>query len=212
MNKEGSLSKTFDDIYRYRRWGYGSGPGSIYIFNKCFIKFVNGYLKKHKDIKRVVDIGCGDWQIAKHFDLKNINYVGCDVSKEALSRSSKYSSKNIEFQHIDAIKDRLPDGDLVIIKEVLHHLSNKSVQKILSKFSKYKYVIIQNNIEENQLTNSDIKDGKYRALDVQKPPINSKRYKLVKTYSEGLLYLYNLMEIILNRPLTLRAIFVSENS
>lgn len=42
--------------------------------------------------------------------------------------------------------DELPDADLVTIRQVLQHLSNEQISKILSKLSKFKYVIITEHI------------------------------------------------------------------
>ena len=89
--------KVFDAIYKYNLWIFGSGSGSLAINNKPYIKYLKNFLKNN-NIKTVVDIGCGDWQISENIDWTNIKYLGGfmysyaffsqERSRGALSRSA----------------------------------------------------------------------------------------------------------------------------
>lgn len=176
----------------------GSGPGSFPPFNATFVSFFNDFIKTHSDIKTVVDIGCGDGQTAKHFDISGKTYIGCDVSSFALDKIKKvHFSGNIRFQLLDATYGTLPDGDVAVVKDVLQHLSNESVSGILEKLDKYRYVIMQNDVYKNQLENKNIENGGWRPLDITTAPFFAGKYTLTKYYTEYLYVPLNIFRAVL---------------
>lgn len=88
--------------------------------------------------------------------------------------------------HLDAVTEPLPEGDLATLKDVIQHLPTEGAQKVLENLDAYKYVVMQNDIYEDQRGNWDIQSGQFRPLDVTKEPFNKTEYKLVKVYTEGL--------------------------
>ena len=205
-----SNKEIFNTIYRKHKWLFGSGSGSTPFFNRLFIKFVNNFLKEHPDIKVVVDMGCGDYKIGRKLALRDRRYIGCDTSDFIIKKNkSKFSSANKKFIHIDAVTDKLPAGDLVILKDALQHLCNRDVARVLSKIKDYRYVIIQNSIYSENIslisTNKDIQNGGFRPLDITKPPFNTE-YLLAIKYSN----LFDVLRhIFLFQPIE-KGIFVSK--
>ena len=65
--------ETFETIYKYNMWLFGSGSGSLAINNRPYISFLKDFISNNK-IKSVVDIGCGDWQISENINWNNIKY------------------------------------------------------------------------------------------------------------------------------------------
>ena len=63
----------FKYIYIYNLWGFGSGSGSLSQNNKQYIDFLNQFIHSHIDIHRIIDLGCGDWQLHRHIDFKENN-------------------------------------------------------------------------------------------------------------------------------------------
>lgn len=206
--------EVFNTIYRKHKWLFGSGSGSISIFNKPFIQFVNNFLNDYPDIKVIVDIGCGNFKIGKNLALHGKKYIGCDVSDFVLEKvRGKFSSPNKRFLHLDVVSDELPKGDLVILKDVLQHLCNRDVFRVLSKLTIYRYVIIQNDIYDEKFvfntkkTNKNIKNGGFRPLDIRKTPFNAD-CMLAKRYTSGMHYPLNaLRQIFLFAPFR-KGIFV----
>jgi len=205
----------FDKIYRRHRWIWGSGTGSIPVFNKPFIQFVNKFLVDHPEIKTVVDIGCGNCQIGRLLELRDRKYIGCDVSEFILKKTrKKFSSTNKKFIRLDAVTDELPLGGLVILKDVLQHLCNRDILRILSKLTAYRFVIIQNDIYcENSVLrkkreNKDIQSGKVRPLDIIKDPFNAD-YLLALRYTEGMRYFFNMLRRLLLLAPIQKGIFVN---
>lgn len=204
-----SNREIFNEIYRHNIWYFGSGTGSVYWLNKPFVVFINNFILSHKDIKTVVDIGCGDWQLGRHFYLDKLRYIGCDVSDEVLNKvKRRYSSKRVTFKRLDVVTDSLPDGDLAIIKDVLQHLSFGDIKRVLSKLKRYKYVIIGNGILEEKFINKDIKNGKFRPLDITKPPFESNQYKLVKIYENGWYVYENILRKLILLPRKLQGVYI----
>ena len=176
------FSSIFDDIYINKEWGPGkiqggsSGPGSNVIANKKYINYLNDFIKE-KNIKSIVDIGCGDWQIMKNINLNNIKYYGYDASKNVINNNNnKFKKENIKFIYSDLdLKTNYPKADLLICKDVLQHLSYKNINKIISQFNKFKYLfIIDDKNDSGNTINKDIKDGGYRKIDIRNPPFNIK--------------------------------------
>jgi SAM-dependent methyltransferase len=166
---------------------WGSGIGSIPVFNKPYLSFVNNFLEEHSDIQTIVDIGCGDWQIGQQLHIQGREYIGTDVSDYIVAKNKKrFKNDNVTFMHLDAVTEPLPEGDLATLKDVIQHLPTEGAQKVLENLDAYKYVVMQNDIYEDQRGNWDIQSGQFRPLDVTKEPFNKTEYKLVKVYTEGL--------------------------
>lgn len=145
---------TFTRIYEKCEWGrdkngYGtSGIASAPKNAQKYVLFLQRFLKKNQ-IKSVVDLGCGDWELGKHIDWTGIDYRGYDVVQKVIENNQiKYSSPSITFHHADATKENIPSADLLICKDVLQHLSISQIHTILQQFKKYKYCVITNDVEE----------------------------------------------------------------
>ena len=150
-----SNSDLFTKIYKESLWGeskswFCSGTGSNESNSKKYIGFINDFLDSN-DIKSIVDIGCGDFQVGKRFNLNNRSYIGCDVVKDLIQYNQKNYSKDnhISFLHLDIVKDEPPIGDLILIRQVLQHLSNKDIKAILNKIKNYKYILITDELPNN---------------------------------------------------------------
>lgn len=152
--------EVFSSIYSDNIWIKGSGPGSTIEQGRPFITFVQQILDEF-DIQSIVDLGCGDWVLAHEINWKNRNYLGLDVVSKVIDRNKLlYSSCNIQFSKLDGITQELPQSDLLICKNVLQHLPNADILKILAQIKKYKYVVIVNDFNaNNSFTNYDTSLG-----------------------------------------------------
>lgn len=201
---QASIQTAFQKIYDTHEWlGQSkSGPGSDYARTGKFREFLQNFLKTN-DIKRVLDIGCGDWSYSKHMDWTNISYVGIDVVPSVIEANQKlYSSSTVQFLCIDAACEDLPDADLVILKEVLQHLPTKYVETILEKVQQYPYAIFVNDISHDRRgswrdlyrwkpassLNTDVPLGGYRLLALREAPfsIDAERVLSYENQHEGL--------------------------
>uniref|UniRef100_A0A6C0IWH0 Methyltransferase domain-containing protein n=1 Tax=viral metagenome TaxID=1070528 RepID=A0A6C0IWH0_9ZZZZ len=180
----------FDNIYKYNLWIFGSGSGSLKINNYYYLDFLKKFLKQN-NIKSVCDLGCGDWQTLKHINWDGIRYLGIDCVEDVISKNIKYYQKsNIKFINKNILEFNIPQAEVYILKDILQHLSLKSINTIFDKLKKkkFKYIIIVGDIC-NINCNIDITDGLYRPLDLNKAPF-SKNLKVFNTYYEKT-YIYS---------------------
>ena len=136
-------------IYEKNLWGgnsteFYSGEGS-HLTNiiQPYIEAVSIFLKSFEEPIKVCDLGCGDFNVGKELVSLTKNYVGVDIVPELISRNQRlFQNENLSFICLDLAVDDLPMGDCALVRQVLQHLSNDEVKKILQKLTNYKYVII----------------------------------------------------------------------
>ena len=73
-----------------------------------------------------------------------MKYIGIDIFEDLVKKNTeKYGDEDrISFICKDIVDDELPNGDLCIIRQVLQHLDNASINRVLQKTRNYKYVLI----------------------------------------------------------------------
>jgi SAM-dependent methyltransferase len=178
--EESGSETVFEEIYRKGIWGrdgtgYGSsGGGSTLAEGRPFIQYIEHFLNTH-EIQSIVDVGCGDWVLAKEIHWGMREYIGIDVVKILIKRNQlAHSTKNIHFMYLDAAEKEIPGGDLLICKDVLQHLSNRCIAHILSESKKFKYCIFVNDIHpwDAAQNNRDIRNGEHHTLDLVAWPFN----------------------------------------
>lgn len=127
--------------------GYYSGAGSYEItYIEPYCKLLREFIKEHK-IDSICDLGCGDFQVAANWITDEFHYEGVDIVKEMIdSHNVKYGSNKIHFSCLDIVEDPLPEASLCVIRQVLQHLSNEEIKRILIKLQQYKYVIITEHV------------------------------------------------------------------
>lgn len=139
----------FTRIYEEGTWGDGSilspfsGSGSAPDNAVPFVKFVEDVINQNS-ILSIFDFGHGDWSIWRDYKFENLKYFGVDVAS-GLSQKHQdlFGSEEIKFLEVDE-NYSLPEGELLICKEVLQHLSLNEINRILPQFSKFNYLILCN--------------------------------------------------------------------
>lgn len=141
----------FDAIYAAGGWdNKGSGPGSTELFTRDFRKVFENLLKE-RGIKSVFDLGCGDWQWQRHVKWPALKYIGWDVSNVALHDAAETwvhlpdqtrLDLQPEYHQLNAFSQPLwPEADLLIVKDVLHHISAFKARRLALQASFYDYVL-----------------------------------------------------------------------
>jgi len=142
-----SVADAFSEIYKQKAWGesgdtFFSGSGSEGSLAAEYARMVGSFIAENH-IKFVVDLGCGDMRVSEQFITPEIAYVGCDVVPDIIEYHRQNSTlTNADFRCLNIIEDDLPDGDLCLIRQVLQHLSNDEICRILAKAQKFPYVIV----------------------------------------------------------------------
>ena len=139
------MESKFSNIYSKNIWG-SSGSGSKFSpDNKWFLNELRNVIDNY-NIKNIADLGCGDWEIMKHFNFnEDEKYTGIDCVDFLIDgHIQNYSTPQVSFKCEDISQD-IPKGyDLVIIKDVLqHHDDNSAIATLnqLLKYNKYVYCI-----------------------------------------------------------------------
>jgi SAM-dependent methyltransferase len=188
--------KAFQSIYRDHSWGGASksGPGSDPELTRRYRYFLGGFLRA-RNVRRVVDLGCGDWASSRLIDWSGIDYLGLDVVPEIIEQNQrKFARPGIRFAVTDLANEELPPAELAICKEVLQHLPNVAVARILAKLPAYQMAILVNDSKGTSVgswrtlwrgrplgeTNEDISPGGYRPIKLREAPFNLKARVLMR--------------------------------
>jgi len=139
----------FDEIYRRRCWGgqaadgeLYSGPGTYDPSVAQYVDFVLGFIEQ-REISTIVEIGCGDFAIGRRYAGKVDHYLGIDVSSLVVENNSRhFASETVTFIQGDAGELDVAPADLCIIRQVLQHLDNASIARILRKCSAHRYLLV----------------------------------------------------------------------
>jgi hypothetical protein len=142
--------EVFSNIYKRGVWGrekgteFYSGGGShhpqyIDAYDDAVVRILSTLSAKVS----VVDLGCGDFNVGSRIRPFCDRYVACDVVAGLIDHNrKKFSDLDVDFRCLNAISDDLPDGDVVFIREVLQHLSNDQITKVVRKLQKYRFVVL----------------------------------------------------------------------
>ncbi len=188
IKKPWPTKKAMEQVYEMNLWGgnnydFYSGEGSHessiitpYLYEiKRFLTSFNPQLT-------VCDLGCGDFNIGKQLVEFSKQYIAIDIVEDLINRNKdKYKSSNLEFQCMDIASDDLPLTDCVILRQVLQHLSNNEVIKIVQKLNKYKFIILTEHVPEgkfipniNIISGQGIRLKKNSGINLMVPPFNLK--------------------------------------
>jgi len=144
----------FSAIYRERKWGaksdsdFSSGSGShIQSVVSPYVNAVRGFLESMPWPPSVVDLGCGDFNVGKQLRPYCGRYVACDVVPALIQRNKdKFADSKVDFRCIDIIEDDLPAGDIVFLRQVLQHLNNAQIFRVVQKLYRYKFLVLTEHI------------------------------------------------------------------
>lgn len=154
-------------VYEQHLWGrndddFYSGEGShdTNLVNP-YIKAVRSFLTSFETPLTVCDFGCGDFNVGKELVTYADTYIAVDIVPDLITRNKKlFTADNLTFQCLDIAKDILPSGDCVLVRQVLQHLSNAEILRIVRKLETYNYVILTEHIPNGDfISNKDIISG-----------------------------------------------------
>lgn len=190
-----SNKDVFDEIYRSGTWkGPGeisSGLGSTPENARDYEDFIVAYIERH-DIRSMVDVGCGDHQVSHRILARipwTVDYTGLDVSSVAIDHNTaKFANEHVRFRCADAAQEELPAADLVVMREVLQHIPNTDVARILPRLKRFPHALVTNTVAKHATRlNVDIAPGSASraalgsGLALELPPFGEEVEEMMRT-------------------------------
>jgi hypothetical protein len=168
----------FGRIYSAGGWVHSSaqesrsGLGSSMVATSGLFEEIHNAMRKF-ECRSLVDVGCGDWNWMSRENIL-VDYTGIDVVPSVIGNNAKHSRDNIRFLVCDVVKERPPEADMVLCREVLFHLSFADIKRALVNLAKCgKYICATT--DTVSWFNSDIWTGGYRTLNLFRPPFRLPR-------------------------------------
>lgn len=189
----------FTNVYETCAWGDNkdsgykgsSGEGSSIQYNiATYIPFLRAFLSL-KEIKSVVDIGCGDWRCGDLIYRESaIHYTGADAYEALIKRNSEQWPQH-KWICMDGLKerDKLPSADLLILKDVIQHWTTAEIYEFLDDVStskKFKYILIVNccyqKADDEEIPAHCIGTYRFRPLSANFLPLKKYEAKILTKY------------------------------
>jgi hypothetical protein len=187
LKKPWPVKEAMVQIYERNLWGgdaeFYSGDGSHRPeIIQPYVKAVKDFIESFDEPLTICDLGCGDFNVGKELVCSAKHYTAVDIVPALIERNRKeFSVSNLTFQCLDIASDTLPDADCVIIRQVLQHLSNAEVQKVVDKLDQFQYILLTEHLPEGDFTpNLEIISGQGirlkndSGIDLLAPPFNLK--------------------------------------
>ena len=175
IKKPWPTKDAMEQVYAMKFWGsnssaFYSGEGSHLpeIINP-YIAALTSFLNSFESPIVVCDLGCGDFNVGKQLIAHTKKYVAIDIVPDLITYNQKtFKAEHLEFHCLDISVAELPKADCVLLRQVLQHLSNGEIKRILRKLTYFKYVILTEHLPECDFEpNVDIISGQGTRLKKQ---------------------------------------------
>jgi len=190
FSKEKIRKNAFRHIYLSNHWqNYfkldlqksRSGPGSNLKYTSDMSRELEKFFVE-KNIKTILDIGCGDfiWMnllLNKYYNFDK--YLGLDIVDELIKNNNlKYSNDKISFKTFDLVKDEIPKGfDIILIRDVFIHLKNEQIVNFLNLLKNLDIKFFGVTSTPSLKKNNELKAvGRYRDINIEIEPFNLKDF------------------------------------
>ena len=186
----------FQRTYAGREWGtdgvstFFSGVGSHGAVAQTYVEVMRRELAGLRAVLgrplRILDVGCGDFNIGRGLtEDGDDRYLGCDLVPELIEHNARrFGSGRVSFLTLDAVSDDLPDADVCLVRQVLQHLPNADILRIVAKLKRFAFVfvtegqpkIVEGDVNPDKPANSDVRfdwrTGRGRGVELAQPPYN----------------------------------------
>ncbi|RTL07687.1 class I SAM-dependent methyltransferase [Candidatus Dependentiae bacterium] len=168
-----NIVAAFTKVYDENVWQRKdtSGPGSSVQHTGDYRSFLHRLLQS-RQVKRLLDVGCGLWEYMQHVNLAGIDYLGIDPVVSVIKRNKALNlPPNIQFQCgvIDDVPD-LASYDMAIVKDVFQHLPNQLIIEMLEKLKVIPVLVVTNDLLKGPNINCDL--GGFRKINLEAPPFS----------------------------------------
>lgn len=175
LARRASHRDVFTEIYQTGAWGSeesASGIGSTMEQTEV-LRGILPDLLRELEVKRFVDVPCGDWHWLRHVDLPVSEYIGLDIVPQVISKNTeRYAQPGRQFLVHDLTRTTPPRADLVLCRDLLVHLSDADIWAALRnlKASGSTWLLATTFTEPRD--HRDIETGSWRPLNLTRSPWN----------------------------------------
>jgi SAM-dependent methyltransferase len=212
--KGGSTQEIFSRIYSERAWGesgdpddqFYSGEGSreAQVVNP-YVQAIHQFLLALDKKPDVVDLGCGDFYVGSKVRELCGRYIACDIVPPLIEfNKTKYQSLDVDFRVLDLTRDDLPTADVLFIRQVLQHLSNKDIKRVLPQIAKkFKYLVLTEHLPATGtfVPNLDVPTGPLFRADIGSGIVLTRKPFNLKVKEETILCEVPQMEAVIRTTL-----------
>ncbi len=153
-----SREAAFSEVYSKNLWGgdqgeFCSGTGSGPEFSQPYVDRIRQWLAD-EGTRSVVDVGCGDFRVGAQLVSPALDYTGVDIVGALVRRNQeRFGAENIRFVQLDVAEQRPPQADVALVRQVLQHLSNVEIARVLENCAHYPHLVVT----EHVFTGADAK-------------------------------------------------------
>lgn len=166
IKKPWPTKKAMQQVYANQLWGsdgseFYSGEGSHQDnLVQPYVEAVTDFLRNHPSLT-VLDVGCGDFNVGRQIMPFAQQYTAVDIVPELINRNRQiFQFPHVRFECLDLAQDALPQADVLIVRQVLQHLSNAEIMSFVNKLNAFTYVILTEHLPNGTFTpNVDIISG-----------------------------------------------------
>jgi len=171
------VEEIFTNIYKTNQWGSCesiSGPGSELRVTQRMIKELSSLIKRF-GIASIADAPCGDLNWMRYVDIGTSRYIGYDIVEDLIQNNKRIFGSTREFIHLNLLENVIEKVDLIICRDMLAHLTNEQIVKVLKNFKKSgsKYILMTTSLTSE--SNYSVETGDWRRLNFELPPFNFPR-------------------------------------
>ena len=179
------LQDKFIYIYDKKIWLVNdslSGEGSELKYTENLREWLICNLPSLK-VNTFVDAPCGDFNWMRYvLPSLNVNYVGLDIVPSVIKKNREtYNDPKIQFKIANICEDKLPSCELIMVRDVLFHLSFEDINSFFINLAKtdYKYLLTTTHKVKKNYYNTNITSGDSRLIDLFAKPFNFKKSKVI---------------------------------
>lgn len=165
-----SLEERFARIYKTNLWfdsesrsGTGSSLDSTAVLRASLPPLLRGL-----NVRRMLDVPCGDFNWMRHVDLSGIEYIGGDIVESLIDANrERYGTPARSFIKVDVTSGPLPYSDAILCRDCLVHLSFANISAAFRtiKESGAGYLLTTTFLDRR--VNNDVVDGDWRPLNLE---------------------------------------------
>jgi hypothetical protein len=161
--------QVFTNIFRWNNDESCSGWGAE-LERTVSIRAELPEVVRRRSIRSLLDAPCGDFHWMRHVPWPaDFKYIGADIVSDLINDNrSKYSG--VEFIELDVLRDRLPNVDAWLARDLMIHFPDEAVRNALNQFRRSTIRYLLATTYPNAGRNTDIKYGQVRHLNLCAPP------------------------------------------